>query len=130
MLDGATSTTSTSSSELSAGGFHLTASAAAGRRVTASAWSAAAGAASHGLLLTTLAPAHDTSLLLTTLAPAHDTSLHAHGPAARGLALVWDLTRPSQPQYHLVSESSPTCCCWSPGQPFCAIAGTHHPGLG
>jgi hypothetical protein len=117
MLDGATSTTSTSSSELSAGGFHLTASAAAGRRVTASAWSAAAGAASHGLLL-------------TTLAPAHDTSLHAHGPAARGLALVWDLTRPSQPQYHLVSESSPTCCCWSPGQPFCAIAGTHHPGLG
>mmetsp|Transcript_26298 Transcript_26298/g.49956 ORF Transcript_26298/g.49956 Transcript_26298/m.49956 type:complete len:671 (+) Transcript_26298:129-2141(+) len=56
-------------------------------------------------------------------------ALQEHGEAGRGCVAVWDLTKPETPTHVLSSEGTPTCCCWSPNQPFCVIAGMEEGGV-
>ncbi|KXZ56466.1 hypothetical protein GPECTOR_1g417 [Gonium pectorale] len=40
--------------------------------------------------------------------------LQDHSLNSKGVLAVWDLSAPSSPASVLVSEGSPSCCCWAP----------------
>lgn len=40
--------------------------------------------------------------------------LQDHTLNSKGVLCVWDLSATAAPHAILVSEGSPTCCCWAP----------------